>query len=239
MNILVANKRSNSNASYQSARDHRPKLIIFDCDGVLVQSEEITLTLLAKMLEVHRGPSVPNCRYLETSGFIERFRGRKLADCLSEIETDLEITLENDFEEKFRQASLIILREKLKPTDGIVNVLEEVAIQFCVASSAPRQKIEHCLRVTGLLPYFDGNIFSCYEIGAWKPDPSIFLAACKYYQVETCEALVIEDSVSGVRAAVAAGIRVLGFGPYERHLVLADAGALPFTHMDELLAVLR
>lgn len=218
---------------------HRPKLIIFDCDGVLVQSEELTLTLLSTLLKPYITTSEKSRDFLDTESFIERFRGRKIAVCLKEIETCFDIRLNEDFEHHFRRLSLDVLKEQLEPTKGIIDVLRGISTPYCVASSAPRNKIEHCLRVTGLLPYFGNNIFSCYELGAWKPDPLVFLTACRHYNVKTSEALVIEDSVAGIQAAVAANIRVLGFGPIERHLLLADAGALPFTHMNDLLTILR
>ncbi|MEE4667461.1 HAD-IA family hydrolase [Pseudomonas alliivorans] len=219
--------------------DLRPKLIIFDCDGVLVQSEELTLTLLADLLKPYIPTSEKSRAFLSVEHFIERFRGRQIAACLREIETCFDIELNEAFEQHFRRLSLHVLKEQLKPTNGIVDVLSGLSIPCCVASSAPRNKIEHCLKVTGLLSYFTHNIFSCYELGAWKPDPLVFFTACQHNNVKTSEALVIEDSVAGIQAAVAANIRVLGFGPVERHLLLADAGALPFTHMNELLTILR
>jgi len=207
-----------------------PKLVIFDCDGVLVQSEEITLTVLISMLNAH----VPHAKTLDSAYFIEHFRGRKIADCLREAEQLLDICLGPTFEHDFRVRAMEALTLELTATDGIVEVLSVLQMPYCVASSAPRNKIEECLRLVGLLPYFQGRIFSCYEVGRWKPDPLVFLTACATYNVAPCEALVIEDSVTGVQAAVAANIKVLGFGPMPRHRLLAEAGALPFADMREL-----
>lgn len=215
-----------------------PKLVIFDCDGVLVQSEEITLSVLISLLNEQARRDAPEATGLDLVEFIERFRGRKIADCLREAERVLSICLDSQFEEAFRQRARIDLTAQLKPTDGIREVLEGLTRPFCVASSAPRNKIEHCLRLTGLLSYFEGHIFSCYEFGRWKPDPLVFLTACAAYNVDPRDALVIEDSVAGIRAAVAANISVLGFGPVGRHLILADAGALPFSNMRELRTAL-
>ncbi|MBB6291695.1 HAD superfamily hydrolase (TIGR01509 family) [Pseudomonas sp. JAI120] len=207
-----------------------PKLVIFDCDGVLVQSEEITLSVLIAMLNAQ----VQNGKTLDSAYFIEHFRGRKIADCLREAEQLLGIYLTPQFEEDFRVRALEALTLNVKATDGILDVLNVLEIPYCVASSAPRNKIEQCLRLVGLLPYFEGRIFSCYELGRWKPDPLVFLTACETYNVEPCHALVIEDSVTGIQAAVAATIQVLGFGPVSRHRILAEAGALPFADMREL-----
>lgn len=211
-----------------------PKLVIFDCDGVLVQSEEITLSVLISMLNAR----VQGSHTLERAHYIEHFRGRKIADCLREAEQLLTIHLGRQFEDEFRARALQALTRELKATDGILEVLGRLTVPYCVASSAPRNKIEHCLRLTGLLPYFEGRIFSCYELGRWKPDPLVFLTACAHYNVAAREALVIEDSVTGIQAAVAATIKVLGFGPPHRHQQLAEAGALPFADMRELLTII-
>ncbi len=211
-----------------------PKLVIFDCDGVLVQSEEITLSVLISMLNTH----VHGSATLDRAKFIEHFRGRKIAECLRDAEQLLKIRLDDQFERRFRQHALDALTLNLQATDGIVEVLRKLDIPYCVASSAPREKIEHCLRLAGLYAYFEGRIFSCYELGKWKPDPHIFLTACETYNVAACEALVIEDSVAGVHAAVAANIKVMGYGPPARHRMLFEAGAIPFSDMRELLVAI-
>lgn len=216
-----------------------PKLVIFDCDGVLVQSEEITLSVLISLLNQHAHRDTHEAMGLDLLEFTERFRGRKIADCLREAEQVLNICLDSQFEETFRQRARVALTSDLKPTEGIKEVLESLSIPFCVASSAPRHKIEHCLRLTGLFSYFEGHIFSCYELGRWKPDPLVFVTACATYNVDSRDVVVIEDSVAGVQAAIAANIKVLGFGPVPRHSLLADAGALPFSDMRELLTILQ
>ena len=212
-----------------------PKLVIFDCDGVLVQSEEISLSVLIALLNGY----APDTIALASSYYIERFRGRKIADCLREAEQVLDIRLDDQFEPHFRVQALEALTLHLKATDGIIDVLENLDIAYCVASSAPRNKIEHCLRVAGLFSYFEGRIFSCYELGRWKPDPLVFLTACQAYNVDVADAVVIEDSVTGIQAAVAANIKVLGFGSIDRHGQLADAGAVPFADMRELLTLIN
>ena len=197
-----------------------PKLVIFDCDGVLVQSEEITLSVLIAMLNALAQRET----MLDVTRFIEHFRGRKIADCLREAEQLLNVSLDDKFEQHFRQQALEALTHSLKATEGMIEVLEGLTVPYCVASSAPRNKIEHCLRMTGLLPYFEGRIFSCYELGRWKPDPLVFLTACDTYGVDVSDAVVVEDSVTGIQAAVAAHISVIGFGPAHRHSQLAAAG---------------
>lgn len=210
-----------------------PKLVIFDCDGVLVQSEEITLSVLITLLNA----LVPDDARLDVTRFIEHFRGRKIVECLREAEQLLNIRLDSEFEQHFRTQALDALTESLKATEGVIEVLQALTVPFCVASSAPRDKIEHCLRLTGLFSYFEGRIFSCYELGRWKPDPLVFLTACDTYGIDVGDALVVEDSVTGIQAAVAAHLRVLGFGPAHRHPQLVAAGALPIADIREMLAV--
>ncbi|MGY2373982.1 HAD family hydrolase [Pseudomonas sp. SDO524_S393] len=211
-----------------------PKLVIFDCDGVLVQSEEITLSVLISMLNAVASTQAPASTPLHPDPFIERFRGRRIAECLKEAEHILNIRLDQHFEVTYRQQSLDALARNLKATEGIHEVLDKLPMNYCVASSAPRAKIEQCLQLTGLFSYFEGRVFSCYELGRWKPDPLVFLTACAAHQVDVGDALVVEDSVTGIQAAVAAGIKVLGFGPPDRHALLARAGAMPFSDMREL-----
>lgn len=210
-----------------------PKLVIFDCDGVLVQSEEITLSVLIAMLNA----LVPDDSMLDVTRFTEHFRGRKIVECLREAEQLLNVRLDSEFEQRFRKQALDALTKSLTATDGIIEVLQALTVPFCVASSAPCEKIEHCLRLTGLFSYFEGRIFSCYELGSWKPDPLVFLTACDTYGIDVSEALVVEDSVTGIQAAVAAHIRVLGFGPLHRHSQLMNAGARPIADIREMLAV--
>lgn len=210
-----------------------PKLVIFDCDGVLVQSEEITLSVLISMLNA----LVQGDPLLDVTCFIERFRGRKIAECLREAEQILNISLDAEFEQHFRERALQALTLSLKASDGVLEVLQTLEVPYCVASSAPRNKIEHCLRLAGLFSYFEGRIFSCYELGSWKPDPLVFLTACQTYRIDVSDALVVEDSVTGIQAAVAANIKVLGFGPAHRHAQLAAAGALPIADMREVLTI--
>lgn len=210
-----------------------PKLVIFDCDGVLVQSEEVTLSVLISMLNA----LVQGKTMLDVTRFTEHFRGRKIAECLREAEQLLNIRLDDEFEHRFREQALHALTLNVKATDGMLEVLEGLKVPYCVASSAPRNKIEHCLRLTGLFTYFEGRIFSCYELGSWKPDPLVFLTACRTYNIDVSDALVVEDSVTGIQAAVAANIKVLGFGPAHRHSQLAAAGALPIADIREVLTI--
>ncbi|WP_397452273.1 HAD family hydrolase [Pseudomonas sp. NA-150] len=214
-----------------------PALVIFDCDGVLVQSEEITLSVLADLFNAHLLEQ-QHPAHLNPRDCIQRFRGRKLGVCLAELQREYGVELPFYFEAALRVQAQAVYQTDLQATEGILDVLSCLNTRICVASSAPRSKVEVCLKLTRLWPWFEGKVFSCYELGQWKPDPLVFQVACARYHVEPDQALVIEDSVPGVQAAVAAGIPVLGFGPADRHSELRDAGATPFSRMSQLLDLL-
>jgi HAD superfamily hydrolase (TIGR01509 family) len=118
-------------------------------------------------------------------------------------------------------------------------VLQGLHLPFCVASSGPREKIELSLRATGLLPYFRGRIFSAYELGSWKPEPDLFLHAAKVMAVAPARCAVVEDSVKGVRAGIAAGMAVFGYAHPENKARLDYPNVKLFEHMDELLDFLQ
>jgi len=215
--------------------DTQPELVIFDCDGVLVQSEEITLSVLTALFNEQLLEQRSNHPQLSADDCIQQFRGRRVRECIEELEARFLITLPFYFEALLRVRALSVYKTELQATEGIIDLVSRLKTQFCVASSAPRSKVEQCLKLTGLWPWFEGKIFSCYELGKWKPDPLIFQVACSSHDVGPHQALVIEDSIPGVLAAVAAGIEVLGYGPLERHPELSDAGAKPFSRMSQLL----
>lgn len=214
----------------------RPKLVIFDCDGVLIQSEEITLSVLAKLVNGYLR-TVGDGRHISPGQATNLYRGRKISECIEDVFRQFGIAAPRNFEESVRAEALVAYKTELKATQGVAALLEKLTIPFCVASSAPIHKIEHCLALTGLDRYFD-QIFSCYEIKKWKPDPLVFQVACAHFNVHPSQALVIEDSVPGVMAASAAKIPVLGFAPMNRHAELTQHGAITFTDMDQLLEIL-
>ena len=217
-----------------SRLENLPDLIIFDCDGVLVQSEEITLSVLAHLFNAHLLDKRPVRPPLEINDCIQRVRGRKINTCLDELQDENSTLLPLNFETVLRKQALSRYTTDLQATPGIIDLVSSLNTRLCVASSAPRSKVEQCLKLTRLWPWFEGKVFSCYEVGTWKPDPLVFQTACLSNGVSPDRALVIEDSIPGVQAAVAAGIRVLGFGPSDRHPELKEAGAVTFSSMNQL-----
>jgi len=207
-------------------------LVIFDCDGVLVDSEPIGLTALAEMLREEGFP-------IDAADAINQFRGRKLSACLDEMQQIFQRSLPAGFDLRYRHRAAERFKAELKPVEGIRTALADITLRTCVASSAPIEKVRLTLGITGLLDYFDGRIFSAYELGVWKPDPGLFLHACRAMESTPDATIVIEDSVVGVQAARAAGMKVLGYAPPERAVELQRAGAIVFEDMHTLPDLLR
>jgi HAD superfamily hydrolase (TIGR01509 family) len=184
----------------------KPDLIIFDCDGVLVDSEALENQLLVDMAERH------GLRVNADEAHLE-FVGRKLADCVRHMERVAGRNLPDTFIEDYRKQLKVIVERELKPIAGVREALELIAVLKCVASNGPRNKIEQALRVTGLQKFFEGRLFCAYDVSAWKPEPDLFLHAAKMMGVPPEACTVIEDSRLGVQAALAAGMRVVAYEP--------------------------
>jgi HAD superfamily hydrolase (TIGR01509 family) len=208
------------------------RLVIFDCDGVLVDSETVQIRVMVESM-AGRGLHMP----LDEA--MPLFRGRKMAECVAEMERRLGSSLPESFVPDLRAAMADVFRRELRPIPGIFDALDAISTPKCVASNAPLEKMRLTLGITGLLPRFEGRMFSSYEVGSWKPDPGLFLHACRAMGASPEECAVVEDSVLGVRAALAAGMRALGFSHLaEDRQLLESAGAIPFGSMSELPGLL-
>ncbi len=220
----------------------RPSLVIFDCDGVLVDSELIANREFARALT-----EIGIATTLEQS--MERFVGRSMKSCYDEIEARLGRTLPADFAQRLDLATFEALKRDLLAVEGIeavLDALDAIALPYCVASSGSHEKMQITLGKTGLLARFGANgerrIFSSSEVARGKPFPDLFLYAAQQCKVPAQDCVVIEDSVPGVQAGLAAGMRVLGhaaehfIGARER---LQTAGAQVFFGMPELLAKVK
>ena len=179
-------------------------LVIFDSDGVLVDSERIALAVLARAAS-EEGATIA------ADEAMRLFRGRKMADCVLEIERRSGRSVREDFVADVRREIALAFDAELKPAEGIHAALAEITVPVCMASNGPMSKLTHTLGLTNLLSHFEGRIFSAYEVGWWKPDPGLFLHAARTLKVHPSRCIVVEDSLSGIHAAQAAGMQVLGF----------------------------
>ncbi|WP_406730618.1 HAD family hydrolase [Streptomyces sp. NBC_01794] len=205
------------------------RLVIFDCDGVLVDSE----TLSSQVMREMAGAAGLD---FSSEQALEFIRGRKVAEWVGQLEARLGRALPASFIPQFRSRSADLFATELRPVPHVRQVVENLGLPFCTASSAPREKILNTLSLTGLLPYFQDRIYSAYEVGAWKPDPGLFLHAAADLGVPAAHCAVVEDSLVGVRAGLAAGMSVFAYAPQESGTAadLKAEGAIAFDSMKEL-----
>jgi HAD superfamily hydrolase (TIGR01509 family) len=206
----------------------RYQLVIFDCDGVLVDSERITNRVFAEMLG-ELGLAIT------LEDMFERFVGHSMAQCLELITAMLGRPPPDDFVPSYRVRSSLALEALVKPVPGIEDALAQIAIPWCVASNGPHEKMRLTLGRTGLLPRFEGKLFSGSEVAHPKPAPDLFLHAAQRCRVAPADCVVVEDTPTGVAAAVAAGMAVLGYAALTpRHRLEAAGAHHLFDRMAEL-----
>ncbi|UKY53525.1 HAD-IA family hydrolase [Streptomyces inhibens] len=208
-------------------------LVIFDCDGVLVDSETLSSRAMRE-LAAEEGLDFSPVQALE---FI---RGRKVAEWVAQLEVRLGRALPAGFVPEFRSRSAALFATELRPVPHVKQVIDDLVLPFCTASSAPREKILNTLGLTGLLSSFEDRIYSAYEVGVWKPDPGLFLHAAADLGAPARQCAVVEDSLVGVQAGTAAGMAVFGYAPPESGTAptLAAAGAITFDSMKLLPGLL-
>ncbi|MDA0148493.1 HAD-IA family hydrolase [Vibrio sp. LaRot3] len=178
--------------------------VIFDCEGTLVDSETLCCQALSIVFSQFGA-------HLTTEQAMNHFVGGKLADILEETRRRLNISVSIDtLEPLYRETLKELFDSQLEPMEGVFDVLKDLEsknITYCVASNGPRDKIEHALELTGLLPHFKGKIFSAFETNSWKPEPDLILYSAMNmgYSVDQC--LYIDDTPKGIEAGVRAGMK--------------------------------
>ena len=205
--------------------------MIFDCDGVLVDSEVIANRVLAAAITEAGLP-------MTTDESMQLFMGRRWEDSLFQIERRLGRPLPDDFSDAYRSRRDAALHAELQPVEGIAAAIERIPIPRCVASSGPAEKIRFTLGRTGLLELFEGRIFSAHEVEHGKPAPDVFLYAAERMGAEPSRCAVVEDSLVGVEGGLAAGMAVFGYCGHFDAEAMAAAGARPFATMDRLPGLL-
>ncbi|HKE12637.1 MAG TPA: HAD family hydrolase [Myxococcota bacterium] len=206
-------------------------LVIFDCDGVLVDSEPIANRVFAEMLAGQGLVLTPR----ET---MRRYMGRSMAACRILIETELGRALPGDFFSELHARTLGAFQNELRPVEGIGRVLDGLTTPSCVASSSTHERLRLALELTNLFSRFEGRIFSAHDVARGKPAPDLFLHAAHLMGVGPERCAVVEDSVPGVEAGVSAGMDVYGYAWHGDGRALRAAGAQVFGRMLELPALL-
>ena len=179
-------------------------LIIFDCDGVLVDSEVISCRAHAETLTRHGYP-------ITAEQVLERFLGVSDREARQTIEREMGRELPDDFEAQMKQAALQRYTGELGAIPNIGEAIDATKLPRCVASSGTPEKIRHGLTCAGLYDQLAPHIFSATQVSRGKPAPDLFLFAAEQMKAQPARCLVIEDSVPGVTGGCAAGMTLLGF----------------------------
>ena len=203
--------------------------VIFDCDGTLVDSEYLcNQALQIKLREYAVDESAEQ--------LLHKYRGGKLATILHSIEAEHRIRLADAFVTDYRHLVDQLFKKELKACVGVAQMLADLSLAKCVASSGPLDKIHTALSLTHLDKFFSGNIYSSYQIDSWKPDPGIFLYAASQMGFSADQCAVLEDSLVGVTAAMAAGMLPILYDPQKIHRV--PEGVISISDMSELHSVI-
>ena len=218
---------------------NRPPLLIFDCDGVLIDSEAIACRVVAEELADWG-------LHYDARAVAERFAGYTDAAIAEVVSAETDIALPGDFPRRVQARALVAFETELQPLEGMEALLQGDRGARCVASNAAQERLERALEIVGLSRFFEaGAYFSAEQVARAKPAPDLHLHAAARMGFQPSEALVIEDSVTGVQAASAAGIAVVGLLaashiPTGPGAALRDAGAREvFASAGELAEWLR
>lgn len=212
------------NSSYQA--------VIFDCDGVLVDTERLsigTLHQMARELDIDISLNYAKRHYV----------GKSLDLVLNDLEARALAALPNDFEIEFRKRTFEAFKKHLKPIEGVKSLLQTLDLPKAVASNGPGFKMELTLGLTGLQAFFGEHIYSAYDIQKWKPLPDLYWFAAQKLNVEPSQCAIIEDSLPGVEAGLKGGFDVFAYCPDEKQEQnFKQIGAQVFSQMDQLKSLL-
>ena len=206
-------------------------LVIFDCDGVLVESEPLACQIYVQML----GEFGIDLDYDET---LREFHGVTLARRIESTARKCSWTPPANFISIFNERLSALTERELQPVPHVHELIESLSVPKCVASNGSRDEINLRLKVADLTHYFGHSIFSGVEVLHPKPAPDVFLAAAQSFGIHPARCVVIEDSELGVTAAIAAGMTVYGHATFNTAALLQAAGAIPFTSMLALKEIL-
>ena len=179
-------------------------LVIFDCDGVLIDSEIISARMLISELD-RLGVRI------DLDYVARHFLGRSYPTVMAQIRREFGLDLPPDFEDNYRERLLDAFRSDLRVMPGVRDTLAALAVPFCVATSSSPRRAEMSLALTGLRDAIGPHLFTASQVAQGKPAPDLFLFAASRMAADPARTLVIEDSLTGIRAALAAGMQVWHF----------------------------
>jgi HAD superfamily hydrolase (TIGR01509 family) len=208
-------------------------LVIFDCDGVLVDSEVIAIAV-DQIVLADLGWS------LSLDEIIDRFVGGSHAYFVNVVEEHLSRKLPDDWEDAYQHLYREALARDLRLVEGIVDALDTINLPMCVASNGSHSKMEFTLKQVDLWSRFDGRIFSAEDVPLGKPAPDLFLHAASTLGYEPSDCIVVEDSPTGVQAALAAKMRVIAYaGGITAESKLVGEGVGVIDHMNQLAGAIN
>ena len=209
-----------------------PDLVIFDCDGVLVDSEIISNTVLSEVL-------MSAGLYITPNDCINLFLGKSWDDCLGIIKERFKKQPPHNIYEIYMKKMFAKFEKELKPTESIEYALDNLPYPKCVASSGPHIKIKKTLSITGLLSRFGKNIYSANDVKEGKPAPDLFIHAAAEMGAHPKNTIVIEDSIAGIQAAYSAKMTPLAFCPIRTNPEIESTKSIVFNKMTELPALIN
>lgn len=211
-----------------------PQLVIFDCDGVLIDSEPIANRVFAEQLATVGIAMSPEEVW-------RHFVGRSRDTCIAMAGEMRGEPLPADFASAWDDALHRALDVEARPVEGIPELLQALPVPYCVASNGEPTHMRRGLGAAGLLPLVEGRLFSAADVARPKPAPDVYLHAARSMGVEPARCVVVEDTPTGARAGLAAGMRVYGYvgSPMNQRAELERLGAMPFTRMADLPRLAR
>jgi HAD superfamily hydrolase (TIGR01509 family) len=213
----------------------RPDLVIFDCDGVLVDSEVVCNEVLAGFVS-ELGWA------MDTTEALRRFKGRAMSDIWALVEDAIGQVVTPEIDDDFRQRQLRALAERVAPVPGVPETLNALSVPYCVASNGPHEKMRTTLGALGLWGAFEGRTFSRVDVERGKPHPDLFLHAARTLEAAPNRCWVVEDSPLGIEAARRARMRAIGFAgtaTADPEELWAAGAEVVLTQMLELLPLAR
>jgi len=210
-------------------------LVVFDCDGVLVDSEQLAVSIDVRAICSLGWP-------ITETEVIELFLGRSEADIFAMVQRHIGRTLPPDWDESWTAEFRRVFDEELEAVPGVTDAIKAIAaegFQSCVASSGSTEKMRRTLGKTGLWDFFEGRIYSSAQVARGKPEPDLFLYAAEQVGVRPARCVVVEDSRCGVAAARAAGMKVIGFAGGITPAAQLVAADMVLTDMSDLPDMVR
>lgn len=207
--------------------------VIFDLDGTLVDSEVLGVGAMLAQAQCHGFQ-------MDLPEAVDALKGMKMAECVQFFESRLGLPLPESFVPDVRARMAASFEKELKEMPGATDLLSSLTIPYCIASNGPWERMNLTLKTTGIAKIFKGPVFSAYDIGHWKPSPELFLHAAREMKARPEACAVVEDSMPGIQAGLAAGMTVFALGQAVPELQdkRLSARCIPIAALSELKAYL-